>query len=466
MYRSLIAAFAILAIPSPSVAQADRYDTGRRLVAFERAWDATSDAAARKQTLPFLKQAMATFFSGRLGDAGQLIDRARFALAGIDPTPDQRAASALAVRPRARLLDRSAGRLELTVARLYDPKVESPELKLTVELNAGDKKATATESIRVLPTQVSLPITDIPPGDWPVSWKLAVGDKTLCTGEFTVSLVDKLDDRLGALAQAVEKLPTEKQTSEHRTLRMLAGLLTKLSQGASLETDYPAARLLNDAEALDRLPVDGRFFEASRTGQHWITLETAKGAPTVRVAVPAAKENQPVPLVVALHGAGGTENMFFDAYGHGAVVRECEKRGWMLVATRTEFFGAPPVDLIVDELAKRYPIDKSRVFLVGHSMGAGQAIGLAQQHPGRWAGVAALGGGSRVSKPEAFKSVPLFVGVGTEDFALSGARALGKSAATAGGTLVVREYPDIEHIVIVQAALPDVFAWYDKLPPR
>jgi predicted esterase len=409
---------------------------------------------------------MATFFSGRLGDAGQVIDRARFALAGIDATPDLRAANSLVVRPRARLVDRSSGKVELSVTRLYDPKVEPPELKLTVQLIAGDKKATATDTVRAIPAQLSLPISDVPAGDWPVSWKLAVGDKTLATGEFTVSLVDKLDSRLEALAQAVEKLPTENQTTEHRTLRMLTGLLTKLSQGASLETDYPAALLLSDAETLAKLPAGGRFFEAARTGQHWITLETAKGAPTVRVAVPAQKGEQPVPLVVALHGAGGTENMFFDAYGHGAVVRECQKRGWMLVATRTEFFGAPPVDLIVDELAKRYPIDKARVFLVGHSMGAGQAIGLAQQHPGRWAGVAALGGGSRVSKPEAFKSVPLFVGVGTEDFALNGARALGKSAATAGGTLVVREYPDIEHIVIVQAALPDVFAWYEKLPPR
>jgi len=167
-----------------------------------------------------------------------------------------------------------------------------------------------------------------------------------------------------------------------------------------------------------------------------------------------------------MHGAGGTENMFFDAYGHGAIVRECKKRGWILVAPRAEFFGSAPIAGIVDELATRYPVDRKRVFLVGHSMGAAQAVTLAQESPDRWAGVAALGGAGRASKPEAFRDVPLFIGCGTEDFALAGTRALAKAVTAAEGKLVNKEYSDIEHIVIVQAALPDVFKWFDALPPR
>ena len=67
-------------------------------------------------------------------------------------------------------------------------------------------------------------------------------------------------------------------------------------------------------------------------------------------------------------------------------------------------------------MAKRYPIDKSRLFVVGHSMGAGQAVGLARSHPERWAGVACLGGGGPVPVKEELKKVPFYVGVGSDDY--------------------------------------------------
>ena len=60
-----------------------------------------------------------------------------------------------------------------------------------------------------------------------------------------------------------------------------------------------------------------------------------------------AAKGKPLPLVIALHGAGGSENMFFDAYGNGKIVDLCRKRGWLLVAPRLSFFGlGMPVDSI------------------------------------------------------------------------------------------------------------------------
>ena len=56
-------------------------------------------------------------------------------------------------------------------------------------------------------------------------------------------------------------------------------------------------------------------------------------ADVVRVQVPRdMKKGQSVPLVLALHGAGGSENMFFDGYGDGKVARLCAERGWLLAA--------------------------------------------------------------------------------------------------------------------------------------
>jgi pimeloyl-ACP methyl ester carboxylesterase len=165
-----------------------------------------------------------------------------------------------------------------------------------------------------------------------------------------------------------------------------------------------------------------------------------------------------------MHGAGGSENLFFEGYGAGHIVAECRKRGWLLVATRSGLaFGTPPpVPVLLDELAKRYPLDPKRAFVVGHSMGAMQTVELVQKYPGKFAAAAALGGGGTVRDAKAFASLPLFVGVGEKDgIALAGARGLNKALAGAKN-LTFKEYPNVEHMVIVRAALPDVFESFDR----
>jgi predicted peptidase len=139
----------------------------------------------------------------------------------------------------------------------------------------------------------------------------------------------------------------------------------------------------------------------------------------------------------------------------------------MVVAPRAGwlFDGPPPVAALVDEFAKLYPVDQKRVFAVGHSMGAMHAVALAQQSPGRFAAIAALGGGGAVNKPDAFKSLPVFLGCGIEDFLIGGARGLAASLKTAGATNVtVRDYPGVEHILVVQEALRDVFKFFATAP--
>jgi predicted esterase len=114
-------------------------------------------------------------------------------------------------------------------------------------------------------------------------------------------------------------------------------------------------------------------------------------------------------------------------------------------------------------LAKVYPVDTKKVFLVGHSMGAAQAVATAGRHPGRFAGVAALGGGGGFKATEEIKTVPFFVGCGERDFALNGSRNLHKALVKGGvKKAVFQAYPDVEHLAIVQLALPDVFRFFEE----
>jgi pimeloyl-ACP methyl ester carboxylesterase len=123
--------------------------------------------------------------------------------------------------------------------------------------------------------------------------------------------------------------------------------------------------------------------------------------------------------------------------------------------------GGADLPALVDALAARWPIDVERVLVVGHSMGAGAAMAAAGRTPSRFRAVAALGGGGAVPKAAAAKELPFFVGVGERDFARAGALRLHEGMLAGGIPSTLREYAAVEHLAIVQIALPDVFAFFE-----
>lgn len=469
MSRKLLCSISIVLLSvAPVWAQADRYDIGRKLVNFEKAFDKHTDVAARKRAIPGLQKAFSSFMSGRLGDVGRVLDEAQWSLEDAAPDSTMRWGAPIVFRPSARLFDPKNGTIKVTVHRLYDPKTTPPDnarIRLTLQRADGSAMiGPVIEPVKELPYEIVLNNVPNQAGDFELRGEVLVGDKVVLSAEHTMSLAQDLELRLERIRAAVGKLPEKGLSTDQLTLKSHVKLLFNLAKGGVVETSYPAERLLREAEAVAFMPAGGRYFEGNRTGQFWLTLAGPRPA-AVRLQVPeSAKTGKPIPLVIAMHGAGGSENMFFDAYGFGEVARQCAKRGWLLVATRTEFFAPPPVLDVVNELAELYPVDKTKVFLVGHSMGAGQVLSLARQDPGKWVGVAALGGGGRMVPTEAMKKLPFFIGCGVEDFAIRSAKATAKSLMEAGVEKVeFRDYPDIEHIAIVQVALPDVFQWYDGL---
>ncbi len=264
----------------------------------------------------------------------------------------------------------------------------------------------------------------------------------------------------------MSSLDFKDKTIDGESAAALVKLISGLAGGDMLETDYPAARLLTELEQLAASIKSGKtFYDASRAGQFWLRIPVNGQSWPVRIFVPGPVDGRDfMPLVVALHGAGGSENLFFDGYGQGAIVAECRSRGWIVAAPRTDGFGLLPVKELIEALAKNYAIDRARVFLVGHSMGALQATAAVQAHPGFYAAVAALGGGGVVKPSEALKKLPYYVAVGSEDFALSGAERLVANLRKAGADrLEFREFPDVEHLLIVQESLPEVFRFFDDV---
>ena len=205
------------------------------------------------------------------------------------------------------------------------------------------------------------------------------------------------------------------------------------------------------------------FREFARLHDVWMTLSDTKKQVSVRVRCPE-NTTKPMPVLFALHGAGGSENMFFETYGAGRIVELATQRGWMVVAPRQGLLG---LNLscrgMLDVLSKYYDIDPERVFLVGHSMGAAQVMRQVALDADLPTAAVAIGGGGRMANAEMYAGFPWLVAAGEFDFGRGGAKGLADSLKQGKVDVRYSEYPDVEHMVIVQAALDDVFKFFDEV---
>ena len=204
--------------------------------------------------------------------------------------------------------------------------------------------------------------------------------------------------------------------------------------------------------------------------------------------------SRPVPLLVFLHGGDArTPDTAPEKYLH-------ENGGFMMPALKHAPFvvaapSAPPapdgsrwnregvsrfIDATIDAACKRFPIDRDRVFLGGHSMGCYGAYHLGQILADRFAGVWASAGAWWESDFRAFEGTPVYIQHGKLDCSTrpgySGGHDkprrhnwCGVSFARAAHELMARQ--DIEHVYdehdeghslkfpAAQAAMCRFFAW-------
>lgn len=478
-------------VASPAAAQAERYELGQRLKAFEKAWDETIDAAARKAALAIVAQATPQFFALQLGEAGRTLDQARWALAGAEPDADVKWLTSLYAVPEKRLYDADVNEVKVGVKHFYKAAGIAPIATVTLQL--GTEKP-VTVPLEKRPVTVSLPRSAKHVGDVWLVLQCRIGDRVVHEKQVVVGFLEKLDEGFKTQREMLKTAMADLDPLTHRcgleyaTWTEKLAVMQNLAEGETLETDFrtmthgvgvlkmhPTGVTNDFTGAVNAIGLRKQWYALPHSYDLLLPLDdvtlalplSKKRNMVFRLACPPVKaDKSPHPLVIALHGAGGTENLFFEGYGDGRVVSECRRRGWFVAAPRStlSFTGGPPLDKLVDELAARFPIDRRRVFLVGHSMGAAQALAALQEHPKLFAGAALMGGGGRVTDATAIGKLPVLVGVGTKDFARGMAKSTADAMTKAGMTAVkFKEYADVEHLVIVREALPDAFAMFDEI---
>lgn len=464
MKTSLTAVLLLLTLTSTSNAWAQglgqrRYDLSRRLQAFEKQWDKVQDKRRRQGAVGNLKSAVQSFFRFRLTGAAESLDKALQSLLALEPKNSTALTWVQSQRwqVKKRLIDVTDSSFELIMEPLYKVKVARPA-NLSLELSTRLLKGKTWQTVLSSPVTANkaafkTKFQFTQEGDYVLRIRLLKDGERLQQVANLVSVVRDLKSRLGAL----KKVEVSLTRSRAATLKRNSGILNKLAAGKTLETDFPAFSMLRDIETwLLAKP------EPLKSGQHWLSVVSDKGAVPCRVAVPA-KQSKAVPLLIAVHGAGGSENMFFDTYGCGSAVEHSIKRKWIIVAPGMGFFGRLDLPSFLNELARFVKFDRERVFLMGHSMGAGVVSGCLTKNAKLIAGAALISGGGRFPKAsKALKNQPVFLAAGDQDFGLAGTRGASKALKQLGARVEFKVYKGLEHLIIVQEAIPDCFRFFER----
>ena len=190
-------------------------------------------------------------------------------------------------------------------------------------------------------------------------------------------------------------------------------------------------RDLAAAEAIAAAVKAGKDPFAGRTGdirRHY-RLDAANEILPYRTYVPTSYTGaKAFPLIIALHGLGGTEDAFFDNYekklpplaeSHGYIVaaplgyRVDGSYGWGLGTPpadpntkRTQDFSEQDVMQVLARVRQLYKVDDSRIYLMGHSMGAIGTWKIAPKYPDIWAAIAPFSGSGAADTLQKIRTVP------------------------------------------------------------
>jgi predicted esterase len=191
-----------------------------------------------------------------------------------------------------------------------------------------------------------------------------------------------------------------------------------------------------------------------------------------QVFVPSSYDkSKAFPLVIALHGMGGDENSYFQAYAQGAFKVEADKRGYVVACPKgrkpaSMYIGDAEKDVmdVIAEMRRAYNIDPDRIYLTGHSMGGYGTWSVAMSHPDVFAALAPVAGGS--NNPAGMSKIahiPQIVihGDGDPTVPVDRSRVMVAAAKKLGVEMKYIEVPGGDHGNVVATNFPAVFDWFD-----
>jgi poly(3-hydroxybutyrate) depolymerase len=476
------AAVTAQALPNLSVLRV-RYNTARTA--------ARPDGELKAQ-LDALDQQMAE--ASRLGQTGELrrlLAKGRTLLDGRPWTGAEEFRHSLVLRAE-RVFADSTRPFTVRLEQIYAPSIElTAPISARVSLRpllaqptGSPEMLTLAEASRVprdlreSPLVLDLDLARAADGPHELSVSLTQGEQPLGEVTLRVTVQRGLDRRLAALSAAAAAAPEAVRADITYPL----DFMRKVNRGLIEMTGFDLGRELEAAEAIGtqasggRNPFDGRRGDFER---HYL-LEGANEIMPYRVFVPPTyRAGTAMPLVIALHGLGANEDSFFDGYGRVAP-KLAEQHGFLMAAPlgfRVDgFYGSRlmvgdqaeaerrdyserDVLEVIRRMRAEYTVDASRIYLIGHSMGAIGTWALGAKYPDMWAALAPISGVGAPATVARMKDIAQIVVHGDRDNTVNvnGSRAMVAEMKKLGVDVTYIEVAGGSHLDVVVPNLPKVF---------
>ncbi len=118
---------------------------------------------------------------------------------------------------------------------------------------------------------------------------------------------------------------------------------------------------------------------------------------------------------------------------------------------------------LLDEVSAVYPVDTSRIYLTGLSMGGYGTWQLAIEHPERFAALAPICGGGNPDRASALKDIPIWVFHGAKDrvVPLEQSQRMVDAVKACGGNVRFTVYPEADHDSWTETYNnPELYEWF------
>jgi predicted esterase len=344
--------------------------------------------------------------------------------------------------------------------------------------------------LRESPYAFELDVHDVPDGTYQLNVEVLDGDRSLGTSTLLINLRKGLDDLVAKLEADARRAPE----SLRADILFPVDRMRNVNRAKIELRTFDPDKDFTEAQAVAAAARAGKNPFATRTGdfkRHYL-LETANEILPYRMYVPAAYTGaRAFPLIIALHGLGGTEDAFFDSYEkkfpplaeqHGYIVagslgyRVDGGYGWGLgtppadaATRRAQDLSEQDVMRVLELVRKQYKIDDNRIYLMGHSLGAIGTWKIAPKYPDIWAAIAPFSGSGAPATLERIKQVPEFVVHGDNDPTVNvqGSRSMVAKMKELGVEVTYIEVPGGTHSSVVPpnfAAMFDFFDAHKKTP--
>ncbi len=420
-------------------------------------------------------------------------------------TPETEFGSALVVRADRLVVD-PARRWTMRVEQIYAPSMLL-ERPLTARASvrrrvAGSPPGTplvlvkdigvfdgVPRDLRDAPYAINADLRDVSDGSYVVVVELSDSTRTLGTASVGIVVRSGLDASVARLEAAAVKASEPVRSDLLFPIdRMRNVNLSRVALGTfNAARDFAAAESLLTTVSAGKDPWLGRTGDLKR---HY-RLDAADEIMPYRIFVPTSySAKKPLPLIVALHGLGATEDSFFESYG-GTLPKLAEQRGYIIAAplgyrvdggygvalgggggdpavVRSRALSEQDVMQVLAAVRERYAIDERRIYLMGHSMGAIGTWAIAAKTPAQWSALGVFSGFGVASTAKTIGNIPQFVVHGDADptVPVGGSRVMIAALKTVGAELQYIEVPGGNHTNVVEPNFGAMLDFFDRFPRR